>query len=66
MKELNYTRNIFSAFLKKLIKKSVIYYISGVKDNKEQTWIMLNPTLARKNKAFRRECISVFEDLTKL
>lgn len=65
MQELDYTRNIFAEFMKKLYKKSVIYYMSGMKNGKDVTYIMLNPTLARKNKAFHRDCVSVFDDLTK-
>lgn len=66
MEELEYSRNKFSLFLKRLVKKSVIYYIKGVKDGRDQTWIMLNPTLARKSKSFHTDCVSVFEDLSKL
>lgn len=61
--ELNYTINKFRDFLQKLYKKSVIYYIMGFKDNKEQTWIMLNPTLARKQKTFNIRCVSSFQNL---
>lgn len=64
-KELEYSRNKMSDFLKKLLKESVIYYINGYKDNNKVTWIMLNPTLARKSKLFHQDCIKVFEDLSK-
>ncbi len=63
--ELEYSRNIFADFMKKLYKKSVIYYISGVKNNRECVWIMLNPTFARKSKSFKKACVNVFEDLSK-
>lgn len=63
--DLEYSRNKFADFLKKLFEKSVIYYIKGVKGGRERVWIMLNPTLARKSKVFHKDCRSVFEDLSK-
>lgn len=65
MTELDYTRNKFADFMKKLYKKSIIYYIEGIKDGKECIWIMLNPTLARKRKTIHKSCVAVFEDLSK-
>lgn len=65
MGELDYTRNKFSDFLKKLLKKSIIYYITGYKDGQERTWIMLNPTLARKRVTIHRDCLLAFDDLSK-
>ena len=66
MEELEYTRNIFATFMKKLYKKSVIYYLYGHKNNKEVVYIMLNPFLARKSKMFDKECILAFEDIRKV
>ena len=63
--ELEYTRNIFATFLKKLFEKSIIYYIVGKKGGSEHIWIMLNPTLARKSKFFHKDCRNVFEDLSR-
>lgn len=63
--ELEYSRNIFADFLKKLFDKSIIYYIKGMKDGRECIWIMLNPTLARKSKTVHKDCLSVFTDLSK-
>lgn len=63
--ELEYSRNKMTIFMKKLYKESIIHYWKGYKDGKEHTWIMLNPTFARKSKTFHTECISVFEDLSK-
>jgi len=63
--DLEYSRNKFADFLKKLFDKSVVYYIKGVKGGKERVWIMLNPTLARKSKVFHKDCRNVFEDLCK-
>jgi hypothetical protein len=63
--ELDYTRNKFADFMKKLYRKSVIYYISGMKDGKNCTWVMLNPTLARKSKTIHEDCLGVFDDLRK-
>ena len=65
MCELDYTRNMFTEFLKKLVKKSIMYYIVGSKDGREMTWIMLNPTLARKRSTIDRRCLTAFEDLNK-
>jgi hypothetical protein len=64
-KTLDYARSTMHGFLKKLYEKSVIYYIEGYKNKKKCTWIMLNPTLARKQKTFRKECLEVFTDLSK-
>ena len=65
MEELEYTRNIFAKFMKKLYEKSVIYYIHGHKNRQKVTYIMLNPFLARKSKVFDKECILAFEDIRK-
>ena len=65
MEEFDYTRNKFALFMKKLYQKSVIYYISGYKDGREVTHIMLNPFIARKQKTFHTECVSMFQDLSK-
>lgn len=63
--ELEYTRNNFALFMKKLYVKSIIYYFKGFKNGKELTHIMLNPHLARKSKTFFVDCISSFEDIRK-
>ncbi len=63
--ELNYTVNKFRDFLSKLYKKSIIYYLSGFKDGKEQIGIMLNPTLARKQKTYNVKCVNSFQNLSK-
>lgn len=60
-----YAQNQFLNFMKKLHQKSVIYYLVGYKNRRKCKWIMLNPTLARKQKTFSRDCIDVFTDLTK-
>jgi len=65
MIELDYARNKFALFMKKLYDKSVIYYIKGVKNRKEYTHVMLNPTLARKSKTVHKECLALFDDLRK-
>lgn len=63
MTELDYTRNIFANFMKKLYNKSIIYYIDGIKDKKKCIWIMLNPTLARKRKTINKQVVEVFTNL---
>lgn len=63
--EMDYTTSRFNLFMKKLHEKSIIYYLVGFKNRRKCKWIMLNPTLARKQKTFSRDCIDVFTDLTK-
>jgi len=63
MEEFHYPIKQFPSFIKKLYSKSVIFYIKGVKDNKESTYIMINPTLARKSKTVHKEYLALFDDL---
>jgi hypothetical protein len=65
MEELNYSRNKFANFLKRLEMKSVIYYIVGYVDGRKVKHIMLNPHLARKRKTIHRNCLVSFQPLTK-
>ncbi len=65
MSDLDYSRNKYASFMKRLFEESIIYYIRGMKDGKECVWIMMNPTLARKSKFFHKDCTSVFDDLSK-
>lgn len=65
MTELEYSRNKFAILMKKLYDKSIISYMKSVKDGKEQLVILLNPFLARKSKTFHKECLLLFEDLSK-
>lgn len=62
---LDYDESEFSRFLKRLHSKSIIHYLSGYKNGKKCKWIMLNPTLARKSKTFHKDCLIVFDDLSK-
>ena len=62
---LNYDEGEFSKFMKRLFEKSVINYIVGFKNGKKCKWIMLNPTLAKKGKAFHKDYLNVFDDLSK-
>ena len=55
----------FSKLMKRLHEKSIISYMSSYKNRKKCKWIMLNPTLARKSKMFHKDCLVVFDDLTK-
>jgi hypothetical protein len=66
MEELEYSRNKFANFMKRLHRKSIIYYLEGYVDDKKKKYIMLNPHLARKRKTFNKQCITVFEDIKKL
>lgn len=63
MEELDYTRNKFSNFLKRLEMKSIIYYISGYVDGKRVKYFMLNPHLARKRKTIHKDCLKSFQPL---
>lgn len=54
----------FSRFMKRLFDSSVIYYLSGIKDNKRVKHVMLNPFFARKRKTFNKSCTQVFQNLS--
>lgn len=66
MEELEYSRNKFANFMKRLEMKSIIYYISGYKNNRRIKYIMLNPHLARKRKTIHKECLTSFQDIKKI
>lgn len=66
MEELDYTRNKFANFMKRLHMKSVIYYLEGYKDGRKFKHIMLNPYLARKRKTMHKECVGVFQNIKEL
>ncbi len=55
----------FSKLMKRLNENSLIYSMSACKNGKKYKWIMLNPTLARKSKAFHKDCREGFDDLSK-
>jgi hypothetical protein len=63
MEQLQYTRNKYADFMKRLYRKSVISYIHTVKDGKEFKYIMLNPNLARKRKTIDKNCLTYFDEL---
>lgn len=62
---LDYDESEFSRFMNRLHTKSIINYLYGYKDGRKCKWIMLNPTLARKSKTFHKDCLNVFDDLSK-
>jgi len=66
MESLEYSRNKFSNFMKRLHMKSIIYYIEGYEDNKKKKYIMLNPHLARKRKTINKDCLDVFRNIKQL
>jgi len=66
MTELDYSRNKFSNFLKRLEMKSIIYYIVGYVDGKRARSIMMNPHLARKRKTIHTDCLNSFQDIKRL
>jgi hypothetical protein len=66
MEAMEYSRNKFASFMKRLERKSIIYYISGYFDDKPAKYIMLNPHLARKRKTINRECFEAFQDIKKI
>ncbi len=66
MEKLDYSRNKFSNFMKRLHMKSVIYYLEGYTDGKIYRHVMLNPYLARKRKTMNKECVGVFQNIKQL
>lgn len=64
MIDIEYTRNKYADFMKKLIMKGIIYYVIGYKNKKPVKYILLNPHLARKSKTIHKECLSYFDKLT--
>jgi len=62
---LDYDESEFSRFMNRLHAKSIIYYLVGYKNDRKCKWIMLNPTFVRKSKTFHKECLNVFDDLSK-
>lgn len=66
MEEIEYTRNKYADFMKKLLLKGVIYYVIGYKNDKQVKYILLNPHLARKSKTIHKDCLSYFNDFKTL
>jgi len=66
MEDLDYSRNKFANFLKRLEMKSIIYYIVGYVEGKRVRHIMLNPNLARKRKTIHKDCLNSFQDIRQL
>ena len=66
MEDLDYSRNKFANFLKRLEMKSIIYYIVGYVEAKRVRHIMLNPHLARKRKTIQIDCLNSFQDIKRL
>jgi hypothetical protein len=67
METLEYSRNKFADFMRRLEKKRIIYYIVGYDDNEKRVrHIMLNPHVARKRKTINVECLNVFPDVRKI
>jgi predicted transcriptional regulator len=65
-KEIDYTRNMYYNFMKKLYMKGIIYYVTGTKYNKEVKYILLNPHLAKKKSTIHKECLTYFDDFRTL
>lgn len=64
MQAINYSKNKFDDFMKKLLRRSIIYYMIGVVDNEPVKHILLNPRLARKTKTYHKDCLIHFENIT--
>jgi hypothetical protein len=62
---LDYSKGNYIMFMKKLYELNVIFYFKAFDQftGKSVTWIMLNPTLARKKKVFDEKVNKVFNDL---
>lgn len=63
MEEIEYTRNMYAEFMKKLYKKGIIYYVTGTKNKTPVKYILLNPHLAKKSKTIHKECLTYFDPL---
>jgi hypothetical protein len=66
MEDLKYSRNKFDAFMKKLYKQGVIWYLKGYINGVEVTRILLNPHIARKRKTISVETLAVFNEINHL
>jgi hypothetical protein len=64
MEEVEYTRNKYAEFMKKLYKKGIVYYVTGYKHNKPVKYILLNPYLAKKSKTLHKDCLNYFNPLS--
>mgnify|MGYP001238720850 CR=1 FL=1 len=62
---LDYSKNNYSIFMKKLYELNVIFYFKAFDQftGKSITWVMLNPTLARKRRVFDEKVDKAFKDL---
>ncbi len=60
---IDYSRNKFHDFMKKLLHKGIIYYVIGYKDKAPVKYILLNPYLARKSKTIHKDCLRYFQKL---
>ena len=70
MLDMNYSRNSFYPFMKRLHEEGIIAYLDiyvkssgGRKERKK--FILLNPYLARRSKVFHTQCLALFEDFRK-
>lgn len=64
-KDIQYTRDKFHVFMKKMYKASIVYKLKGYWEGVEKTVIVLNPHLAKKTKSINKELLTLFEDLSK-
>ena len=63
MKEIEYSRNKFSLFLNKLVKKGVLYELKGSWNRRVSKRFILNLYIARASKTTNKEIISYFDDV---
>jgi predicted transcriptional regulator len=61
--ELDMHKTHLYAFIKRLLKRGVFYYIHGYKNGKEVKYIMVNPNLARSQRAITDKSLSIFDPL---
>lgn len=62
---IDYTRNAYRVFMKKLYKKGIIWYLMGCSGGREIKVIILNPHLARKRKDIHVNCLKHFQDISR-
>lgn len=65
-KRLDYSVNKFRDLLSRLYKGGVISYLHSYVNGKECKFIILNPYIARKQKTYHVDCLTLFQDFRKL
>lgn len=59
----NLSTSAFNKFMKKMLNHNVIGYLVTSQNKVKKTFVMVNPNVARRRKAFDPGCTSVFKKL---